>query len=217
MPWVMALVGTEVGKLHVCEFVGFRRGRPLMRCRCECGTLTLSDAHHLFHGAAKSCGCARKTTLRRIKTKHGYAPYHGKKPRVYSAWKAMRERCLNPRNIAFKNYGGRGITVCERWRQFSEFLADMGEPPTNKHSIERKDNNGNYEPSNCVWATQMEQASNNRRNWHVTLGGVQMTVAEATRRTGLKHTRIYKFLYRQSASKATVIPVDEFVASVLIK
>lgn len=211
------MVGTRCGKLYVERFVGFRAGRPMMFCRCDCGGTTLSTAHHLRDGASKACGCARKETMRKFSTKHGYSLHNGKQRRVYKIWKAMRRRCQKPKDSSYRLYGGRGITVCERWLKFENFLADMMEPPTANHSIERKNNNGNYEPGNCVWATQKEQASNQRTNWHVTLGGVEMTVAEATRRTGLKHARIYKFLYRQSASKVTVIPVDDFVASVSVQ
>lgn len=216
MPWVLELVGTRCGKLYVERFVGFRRGRPMMFCRCDCGGTTLSTAHHLRDGASKACGCARKETMRKFSTKHGYSLYRGQQRCVYRSWKAMLQRCRNPNDSNYKNYGGRGIVVCDRWIQFENFLADMGEPPFG-HSIERKNNDGNYEPGNCIWATQNVQAANQRSNWHVTFGGIEMTVAEATRRSGLKGTRIYKFLYDQSASKGLVIPVDGFVESVRIK
>lgn len=214
VPWVRALVGQKIGRLLAIEFIGFLEGTAIMKCQCDCGETTLSHAAHLKSGAARSCGCARKETLRRIKTKHGHSPFHGKCTKVYRSWKAMRERCRNPNNLHYMDYGGRGIVVCERWDDFRNFFSDMGHPPTNRHTIERINNNGNYEPSNCCWATPPEQAQNQRSNWHVILNGEEITVAEATRRSGLRHARIYKFLYDTGASKDAKISIDDFVSSI---
>lgn len=90
----------------------------------------------------------------------------------------MRQRCGNPNNAAWRYYGGRGITVCERWQTFANFIADMGRMPTPRHTIERIDVNGHYEPSNCRWATMTEQAQNTRRNHLITLDGVTRTLSE---------------------------------------
>lgn len=199
-----ALIGITFGRLTVLASSGFRGSIPMMECRCTCGETRTCNAYHLRSGRSKSCGCARKDTLKRIKAKHGYAPYHGKKPRVYRSWQAMLRRCGKPKDSAYARYGGRGIKVCDRWRDFRNFLADMGEPPPGC-SIERIDNNGNYESSNCRWATQKEQCSNQRSNWRVQFGGEQITVAEATRRLGLGQTRIYKALYKSGAMKNTVV------------
>jgi hypothetical protein len=97
----------------------------------------------------------------------------------------MRSRCLNPSDQNFANYGGRGITVCERWRSFEAFLADMGERPPG-HSVERKDNDGPYSPENCVWATRVEQANNSRRNLRVAFQGETLTATQWARRFGLR-------------------------------
>jgi hypothetical protein len=95
------------------------------------------------------------------RTEHGHCRRRGRTPEYYS-WQAMRERCRNPKHESFKDYGGRGITVCEQWNDFANFLTDMGLKPSRQHSIERINNNGNYEPGNCKWVTPLEQQSNVR-------------------------------------------------------
>ncbi|HEY1814872.1 MAG TPA: hypothetical protein VGG74_21140 [Kofleriaceae bacterium] len=116
----------------------------------------------------RSCGCLKRDADARwieSNTKHGDAPHDGERSPEYSAWAAAIQRCTNPENQSFKNYGARGISVCARWlgnRGFTNFLADMGRRPSSKHSIDRINNDGNYEPSNCRWATAKQQARNKR-------------------------------------------------------
>jgi hypothetical protein len=110
-----------------------------------------------------SCGCFQQEQASKANTTHGDSRRNGKRTPEYQAWTGMIKRCSNPSEIGFRHYGGRGIKVCERWRHsFPNFLADMGRKPSPKHSIERNDNDGNYEPSNCRWATQKEQIHNKR-------------------------------------------------------
>lgn len=109
--------------------------------------------------------------------KHGHARRIGNTPE-YKVWSAMRSRCNNPRHASWKHYGGRGITVCERWSLFSNFIEDMGMRPSKKHSIDRIDNNGNYEPSNCRWATWKEQGRNRRDNKVITYRGENRPLSE---------------------------------------
>lgn len=106
----------------------------------------------------------------------------------------MRQRCRDANCASFKNYGGRGIRVCERWKSFENFMADMGPKPSPKHSIERKDNDGNYEPDNCIWATRIEQANNRRGNHLITIGGETKTAAEWGRVANLHPKTIYNRL-----------------------
>lgn len=130
-------------------------------CRCSCGTEKVVQGSNLRSGHSQSCGCL----MREVVTTHGrYLT------RQYRAWSGMIARCHSPKNGGFKHYGGRGISVCKRWRSFENFLADMGERPGPKHSIDRIDTNGNYEPENCRWATNAEQQLNKRTTRNSILG-----------------------------------------------
>jgi hypothetical protein len=135
-------------------------------CRCDCGESRKVVATSLQRGASKSCGCLQRELVAALMTvrhrRHGEASRH-KPSSEYCAWIAMRVRCSKPGNRSFKYYGGRGIKVCDRWlKSYENFLADMGRKPSSKHSINRINNDGNYEPSNCCWATKSEQARNRR-------------------------------------------------------
>jgi hypothetical protein len=132
-------------------------------------------------GNAKSCGCHRIEGLRQSHTRHGLA-----QSREYQAWRRAKHRCITPSNQDFKNYGGRGITFCDRWlNSFEAFIADMGKRPSKNHSLDRIDTNGPYAPGNCRWATSTEQANNRRSNATVTLGGIVMTITQAARLHGI--------------------------------
>lgn len=138
---------------------------------------------------------------------------HGKTgTRAHNTWMRMHDRCRNDRQ---GNYGARGITVCDRWRLFEKFLADMGEPPSREHSLDRVDVNGNYEPSNCRWATRIEQARNTTRNTYLTHDGQTKTIAEWAEITGIKPATICRRLYVSSwpAGKALTEPVTARLSS----
>lgn len=126
----------------------------------------------------------------------------------YVAWMNMKKRCLNASYCRFRGYGGRGITICVRWLEsFKNFIADMGARPSPKHSIERKDNDGNYEPANCTWAARPQQDSNKRTNRPITFGSETLTVKEWSRRTGINHETIrHRILIGWSAEQALTTP-----------
>lgn len=138
------------------------RGNKRWLCRCECGTFKVVFAQVLKNGGTKSCGCYIRELSRNRLLRHGHTT-HGNRSQIYDAWQSMRSRCNNPKNKAYRNYGGRGIAVCERWNSsFLDFVADMGEPPSANLSLDRINNNGNYEPENCRWATWTQQRHNRR-------------------------------------------------------
>jgi len=148
------LTGNKYGRLVVLSRSGKNKhGQSLWLCRCDCGKEKVISSVSLKGGRSNSCGCLQKES--RIK--------HGKhKTPTYNSWDSMIQRCENPKTPKYTLYGGRGIKVCDSWHEFKNFFEDMGERPSTEYSLERVDNNGNYEPGNCKWATQIEQCRNRR-------------------------------------------------------
>ncbi len=174
------LVGQRFERLTVVSLAEKRDGRPRWACRCDCGTEVVVAGNHLKSGATRSCGCLQRELTAQRSTTHGKS-----RTRTYRIWDLMHSRCSNPKNLRFKQYGGRGITVCERWSNFEGFLADMGECPDG-YSIDRIDPNGNYEPVNCRWATEATQQNNRTSNRMIEFGGKTQSLADWAREAGIK-------------------------------
>ncbi len=159
------LIGSKFDRLNVLNVIR-RNGRQVLLCSCDCGMLTSAEARNVKSGHTRSCGCLSREATSAAKKTHGCSRGAGGNPitkRAYGCWAAMKSRCGNPNHEFYADYGGRGISVCERWiDSFLCFIEDMGLPPTKLHTIERRDVNGNYDISNCVWATMKEQSLNKR-------------------------------------------------------
>lgn len=151
------IAGQRFGRLTALRFTHSVNGVRMWLCRCDCGIEAPVDCHALRTGNTKSCGCLRRDVASAANRTHGLSGSS-----TFFRWQAMKNRCLNPRDKDWKHYGGRGITVCERWLSFEPFLADMGEAPPGM-TIDRRDNDKGYEPGNCRWATMTVQANNRRR------------------------------------------------------
>lgn len=200
MPRPRNFIGLTFGKLKVIADLPFGRsisGKAYRRvkCLCACGNEATARTEDLVRGQRTSCGCLRDENVKLAtiaNIKHGHTSRLGGTA-TYRSWQAMLRRCETIGNIAYKRYGGRGITVCERWHSFANFLADMGERPPNS-TIDRKDTNGNYEPDNCKWSTPAEQARNRSDNRVFTIRGVTGCVTDLAVHFGILRVTVWSRL-----------------------
>lgn len=181
-------------------------------CKCDCGSEKVVSKQNLTQGQVKSCGCLHRESVGCRSKRHGESHHDGKHDRTleYMAWGGMKSRCYNTKALQYPRYGGRGISICETWlHSFEAFLADMGRRPSSRHSLDRIDVNGNYEPANCRWATAKEQARNVRSNRLITIAGVTYTMAEWCERSGIGKSAMRNRLRRGIIGAALLSPVKK--------
>lgn len=185
-------VGNRYGRWTVVEQDDDHKGKgAFWRCVCDCGNTRSVSGSGLREGTTKSCGCLQKEMMSQRQTTHGRA-----RSSIYKAFDSMNHRCLNKSNASFNMYGGRGITVCERWHRatpnaFENFLSDMGEKPSKKHTLERVDNDGPYSPENCRWATMQEQSNNKRNNINFTHWGRTQNITQWSKELRIDRGLVY--------------------------
>jgi hypothetical protein len=186
--------GKVYGQLTVIRRAGTRDRKTLWFCQCSCGQTTETTGKHLRLGKSISCGCYMRTHGATTHLKHG----HSQRTPEYESWAGMIQRCTNPKNSKYASYGGRGISVCDRWLgSFESFLSDMGPKPSPEHSLDRyPDNDGNYELTNCRWATPTQQVRNRSVTTRLDFGGVLQTEMEASEESGISRSIINARLRR---------------------
>ncbi len=180
------ITGNKYGRLTALSREGKRGPNYTWLCACDCGKQVVLPAIYFTTGNTSSCGCLKRETNIRTFTKHGCAGNREAvgRTREYRIWLMMKNRCINPKSNTWERYGGRGIKVCDRWREsFGSFIEDMG--PSNGLTIDRINNDGDYEPANCRWATMSEQAYNRRLRHPITFKGETKSITAWARAVGL--------------------------------
>lgn len=192
------ITGQRFGRITVVSFCGIDKNRAAtFNCLCDCGTKTVVFGSNLRSGLTTSCGCYHREVLKLsvlTRTKHGK-----RGTGAYSSWHGMIQRCSNPNVKAYKDYGGRGITVCDKWKSFEGFYEDMGERPP-KTTIERIDTNKGYTVDNCIWANSMVQANNTRSNKFVEYNGKVQTIAQWAAEYNLSYMTLHGRLFKSQWS-----------------
>jgi len=189
MPRKVNVIGNRYGNLVVIGKE--KKGVHWYRiCQCDCGNVISVYLGSLQRGATLSCGCYHRQISKEVNTKHGM---YG--TRTYNIWFNLRQRCLNQKHHAYYRYGGRGISVCDEWHDFEQFYADMGDCPDGM-SIDRIDNDGNYEPDNCRWSDYRQQSNNRSNNVYLEYEGKKRTIAEWSRELGIDYQRLYGYVSR---------------------
>jgi hypothetical protein len=206
------LTGQVFGRLTVVRF-SHKTTVNYWECLCQCGASCAIQTANLRSGCTISCGCFQREGLRNRSKTHGM---HGTPE--YIAWIDMRQRCTNTQNAGYKNYGGRGIAVCEEWNSFEQFYADMGPRPSKDHSIDRIDNDGPYCKENCRWASHCVQINNRRATKTLSFNGETLTVSQWAQRLGVPRSTLQGRIERGwSIPDAISTPVMEKYANELAR
>ena len=196
------IAGNRFGRLVAIERIeSSGHGSARWRCQCDCGRETTAFYMNLKTGRTRSCGCLKRDTIGALNRSHMMC-----RTPTWNSWRAMVERCTNPKNIGWRLYGGRGIEVCPRWLKFENFFADMGVRPKGK-TLDRVNGALGYAPDNVRWATMKEQQRNRRNNRPLTLNGKTQTLTGWAKATGIKRQCIDRRLRRGwTIEKALTIP-----------
>ncbi len=198
------LTGKKFNRLLVLGFSHLNNyGVLYWHVRCDCGNKRAVRGSSLKNGRTKSCGCFHKELISKMFSIHGM----GEKS-IYRLWNSMRQRCLNAQNPQYKNYGGRGITVCNRWAKFENFLEDMGEKPK-RLTLERIDNNKGYSLKNCKWATRKEQSNNSRRNHILKYNNLSLTIAQWADKLKIKSNTLRNRIFRKWSTERALTQIIE--------
>lgn len=203
------ITGKRFGKLVAIKTIGKNKnGGYLWQCKCDCGNEITASVGNLNNGHTKSCGCLRSDQCKTNFTKHGL-----ESTRLYDIWRDMRLRCYDERNIPYNRYGGRGITICDEWKEDVKAFYDwaMANGYNDGLTIERIDNDGNYSPENCRLATVKEQANNRRSNVLVTHEGKTQTMKEWAHEVGIPYKAVWARMQKLgwSAERALTEPVKK--------
>lgn len=198
------LTGQRFGRLVVLDAHSKHpSSKAHWNCQCDCGNPKVTSTNELRSGGCSSCGCLRKEIVSKRRLKHGKT-----KSKEYNVWSHIRQKCYNPNNKKFYRYGARGIKVCDRWNSvqdgYQNFLADMGAAPSVDHSIERVNNDSDYCPENCIWATRQIQAMNTSRSLKFEWKGKLMTLPQIAQAEGKRPQQVYQLVkkYKKSIEEA---------------
>lgn len=200
------IIGDKYGRLTIVREDGKRGKFRMWLCECECGGQKRTTIYDLKSGKTKSCGCLSREVLIKRNTRHGLSD-----TRIYDIWLGMMKRCYNPKTEFYYIYGGRGITVCERWKTFINFYNDTISTYEDGLSIDRFPNpNGNYEPNNFRWATQEEQANNKTTSVFLTYNGKTLTISQWAKEVGISQGLIGSRLIRGwDVERALTLPIQK--------
>ncbi len=203
------VVSGRYGRLNVTRELGMNKhSQAVYECDCDCGTKGIHVVGmNLYTGNARSCGCLQREAV--TETGHNNRVHGGAGTPEYDAWTSMRKRCLNPERSEYRNYGERGIKICEEWlNSFEAFLDDMGPRPTKTHTLERIDNEKGYEPDNCCWETRKQQCRNKRTNVIVRYRGKDWVLCELAEHLGIGRSTLSYRIRQGWPIEQAVKPVE---------